>query len=284
LANNLVGLVRTFDLFKKPGKPTGAKGTASDAAVLVEWTAPADNGGLAPSYTVVSTPGSLTCVTTTTSCIVSGLTNDTAYTFVVTPTNGAGVGAASDASAAVTPKAAAAAAVDFGTVPSEPRTVSAVPGWKRATVSWTAPESNGGKEVQSYEVTSSPDGLKCVTTTETSCVITGLRPRKSYSFSVVAVNINGASKAAETRKYSLQPKVSLRGGPTKQRLAIWQGISIDTSEVITLRLRGKVARANCKIVDGRLYAKIAGTQCKVTVKARYEKTLTRTVIIQTVRR
>lgn len=296
LASNLTGLVRTFDQFTKPGKPTGVKGTAGDGAVLVEWTAPADNGGLAPTYTVVSTPGNLSCSTTSTSCLMSGLTNDTAYTFVVTPANGAGVGTASDASAAVTPKAGIVVVpppvggnsggdvTSFGAVPSEPRDVAVVPGWKRATVSWTAPASNGGQEVQSYEVTATPGGLKCVTTTETSCVIKGLRAKKSYSFAVVAVNVIGASKEATTEKFGLQPKVSLRGGPKASTLAAWQGIATGIGEKTSMRLRGKVAKANCKIVDGRLYAKVAGTQCKVTVKSRYLKTLSRTIFIQTVRR
>lgn len=309
LANNLTGLVRTFDQFTKPGKPTAVKGTAGDASALVEWTAPSDTGGLAPTYTVVATPGNLSCTTTSTSCLMSGLTNDTAYTFVVTPANGAGVGAASGASAAVTPKATIVVVPEtgtgstqsgngnaqtgggnivensgFGTVPSEPRDVKVVAGWKRATISWSVPVSNGGQEVQSYEVTATPGGQKCVTTTETSCVIKGLRAKKSYEFSVVAVNVIGASKEAVTEKFGLQPKVSLRGGPKASNLAAWQGIATGIGETTSMRLRGKVAKANCKIIDGRLYAKIAGTQCKVTVKSRYVKTLSRTIFIQTVRR
>lgn len=299
LANNLTGLVRTFDQFTKPGKPTAVKGTAGDASALVEWTAPSNTGGLAPTYTVVATPGNLSCTTTSTSCLISGLTNDTAYTFVVTPANGAGVGAASEASAAVTPKARIVVVPEtgtgstqtgggdsgFGTVPSEPRDVKVVAGWKRATVSWSVPVSNGGKEVQSYEVTATPGGQKCVTTTETSCVIKGLLAKKSYAFSVVAVNVIGASKEAVTEKFGLQPKVSLRGGPKASTLAAWQGIATGIGETTSMQLRGKVAKANCKIVDGRLIAKVAGTQCKVTVKSRYrKKTLSRTIFIQTVRR
>lgn len=295
-ATNQAGLVRTFDLFTKPGKPTAVKGTAGDGSVLVEWTAPADNGGLAPTYTVVSTPGSFTCSTASTSCIVSGLSNDTAYTFIVTPTNGAGVGTASDASTAVTPKAGVvvvaptgggsgdAARTSFGAVPSAPRDVVVVPGWKRATVSWSVPVSDGGQAVQSYEVTAMPGGQKCVTTTELSCLIKGLRAKKSYTFSVIAVNIVGASEEAKTEKFGLQPKVSLRGGPKASTLAAWQGIATGIGETTSMRLRGKAAKANCKIVDGRLYAKVAGTQCKVTVKSRYLKTLSRTLFIQTVRR
>jgi hypothetical protein len=175
-------------------------------------------------------------------------------------------------------------ATSFGTVPSEPRDVKVVAGWKRATVSWSAPLTNGGQAIQSYEVTATPGGQKCVTTTESSCTVTGLRANKSYSFSVVAVNLIGASKAAVTEKFGLQPKVSLRGGPKSSTLAAWQGIATGIGEVTSMRLRGKAAKANCKIVDGRLIAKVAGTQCKVTVKSRYLKTISRTLFIQTVRR
>lgn len=282
LANDLAGLVRTFDQFTKPGKPTGVKGTAGNASALVEWAAPSDNGGLATTYTVVATPGNLSCATAATSCLISGLTNDTAYTFVVTPANGAGVGTASDASLSVTPNAAAGA--NFGTVPGEVRDVKVAAGWKRASLSWSAPLSNGGQPVQAYEVTATPGGQKCVTAGELTCVVSGLRAKTSYKLSVVAVNVLGVGKAVTTEKFGLQPKVSLRTGPKASTLAAWQGIATGIGEKTTVSLRGKAARANCKIVDGRLVAKVAGAECKVTVTSRYVKTLKRTILIQTVRR
>ena len=57
-------------------------------------------------YTVTSSPGGQTCSTNdadTLSCVVTGLTNGTAYTFTVTATNGVGTSAASAASNSVTP-------------------------------------------------------------------------------------------------------------------------------------------------------------------------------------
>jgi len=66
------------------GPPTAVTGSAGDQKITVAWTAPVIvTSATVTSYTATSTPGSFTCVTTTTSCVVSGLTNGTAYTFVV---------------------------------------------------------------------------------------------------------------------------------------------------------------------------------------------------------
>ena len=88
-----------------PGSPTGVSGVAGNGEVTVSWTAPADDGGSAiTGYAVTASPGGQTCTTTgATSCVVSGLTNGTAYTFTVVATNEAGNSLPSEASAPVTP-------------------------------------------------------------------------------------------------------------------------------------------------------------------------------------
>ena len=76
-----------------PGVPTGVSGVAGDSEVVVSWTAPVSDGGLAiSSYTVTSSPHNKTCTTTgALTCTVAGLTNATAYTFTVAATNFAGL-------------------------------------------------------------------------------------------------------------------------------------------------------------------------------------------------
>ncbi|MFA7252268.1 MAG: glycine-rich domain-containing protein [Candidatus Paceibacterota bacterium] len=92
-----------------PGAPTIGTATAGNATSTVTYTAPVSNGG-SPIlyYTVTSNPGSISASTTSsTTATVTGLTNDTAYTFTVTATNAAGISTSSSASNSVTPTAPA---------------------------------------------------------------------------------------------------------------------------------------------------------------------------------
>jgi len=83
-----------------PGAPTAVTAaTAGATAINVSWTAPASNGGSPITlYTVISTPGNLTCTSTppATTCQVAGITGgSTSYTFTVTATNAVGNSVAS---------------------------------------------------------------------------------------------------------------------------------------------------------------------------------------------
>ena len=87
-----------------PGQPTGVIARPRNTALGVEWTAPGFDGGSAiTGYTATAAPGGATCTATTTSCVIGGLANGTAYTVTVRATNALGTGAASAASAPATP-------------------------------------------------------------------------------------------------------------------------------------------------------------------------------------
>lgn len=91
-----------------PGAPTAVVATAGNAKASVAFTAPASDGGAdITSYTVTSSPGSFTATGAASPLTVTGLTNETAYTFTVTATNVRGTGSASTASSSVTPSATA---------------------------------------------------------------------------------------------------------------------------------------------------------------------------------
>ncbi len=87
--------------------PTAVSATAGDKTASVSFTAPLlDGGSLITLYTVTSNPGGITATGTESPISVTGLTNDVAYTFTVTATNGVGISVASAASTAVTPTVA----------------------------------------------------------------------------------------------------------------------------------------------------------------------------------
>ena len=90
----------------RPDTATAVTGVAGDAQVTVSWSAPASNGGAEiTNYTVTSSAGQ-TCSTATLTCVVTGLTNGTAYTFRVVATNTVGNSPSSAASGSITPAAA----------------------------------------------------------------------------------------------------------------------------------------------------------------------------------
>src|SRR5207245_4784400 len=95
-----------------------------------------------------SIPAAASAAVPATSPTLTGLTPGTAYTFSVVAPNAAGAGAASLASNSVTPF----------TVPGAPTAVSATAGNASATISWTAPASNGCSPITTYPGTYSPAG------------------------------------------------------------------------------------------------------------------------------
>ncbi|MEI6700722.1 MAG: fibronectin type III domain-containing protein, partial [Actinomycetota bacterium] len=95
-----------------------------------------------------------------------------------------GISTMTPAGALVAPRAA--------TVPTAPNDLLASGGNGSATLTWTAPTSDGGAAITSYVATALP-GSKTCTTTTLSCTISGLTNGTIYNFTVVAKNSVGSS-------------------------------------------------------------------------------------------
>jgi uncharacterized protein (TIGR02145 family) len=190
-----------------PGPPTSVVAIAGNASASVAFVAPTNNGGSAiTGYTVTSSPGGITATGPTSPINVTGLTNGTAYTFTVVATNAIGNSSPSTASSAVTPSAP--------TVPGPPTSVTAVGGNAQATISFTAPASNGGSAITGYTVTSSPGGITATGATS-PLNVTGLTNGTAYTFRVVATNAvgNSVASAASTAVTPVPPN-TVPGPPT----------------------------------------------------------------------
>jgi hypothetical protein len=153
----------------------------------IGWTAPASDGGSPiTGYTATASPGGTTCSTTgTTACTITGLTNGTTYSVVVTATNAAGTGPGS-ASASGTPR----------TIPGAPTNLAATPGNGQVALTWSAPASDGGSPITGYTATASPGGTTCSTTGALGCTVTGLTNGTAYTFTVRAANAVGPGPAS----------------------------------------------------------------------------------------
>jgi len=181
-------------------------GTATDVGTNVAYNSgsvdvtftPAAGGGLASSFTAVSTPGSISASGSSSPLRVTGLALGTSYTFTVTATNGYGNALASSSSSSVTTTS----------VPQAPSigTPTNVTGRSfGATTSASVPvtaNATGGKAVSGFTVTSSPGSL---TGSGTSPVtVAGLTSGTSYTFTAVATNSNGNSTSSSASS-SLTP-------------------------------------------------------------------------------
>ncbi len=178
---------------KRPDAPTIGTATLGNAQATVSFTAPSSDGGLViTSYTATSSPGGITGTLTQSgsgTITVTGLTNGTIYTFTVTATNAIGASLPSAASNSV-----------VTTVPDAPTIGTAVAGTgnAQATVSFTAPSSDGGSVITSYTATSSPGAITGTLSQSGSgsITVTGLTIGTAYTFTVTATNDIGTSLAS----------------------------------------------------------------------------------------
>ncbi|MEL4471575.1 Ig-like domain-containing protein [Shewanella algae] len=125
------GDVHTVAVPTVPGAPIIGTASALDGQAVVNFSAPANDGGSAiTSYQVTSSPGGITASGANSPIGVAGLTNGTSYTFTVQAINAVGTSSPSAPSNSVVPKANQTisfnnpGAQDFGTTPTLAATAS----------------------------------------------------------------------------------------------------------------------------------------------------------------
>jgi len=97
------------------------------------------------------------------------------------------------------------------TLPTAPTGVSALAGNASASVSWSAPSSDGGSAITGYTVTSSPDAKTCTWSSgPLSCTVSGLTNGQAYTFTVTATNGVGTGPASDPSN-SITPIAPIAG-------------------------------------------------------------------------
>ena len=176
-----------------PGAPKNIGVTGGDEQVALNWTAPASDGGETITGYEYEQNGSGAWTSTggtAPSATVTGLMNGLSYRFKVRALNSVGAGAASAASASVTP----------ARVPNAPTSLNATVSDQSVVLIWAAPASNGGAAILRYEYeldfsgTWTSTGGKAPSTT-----VRNLTNGQSYTFRVRAVNRAGESAASASQ-------------------------------------------------------------------------------------
>ena len=231
-----------------PGAVTSVVAATQKNALDVSWVQ-AEGDGAGITYTATATPGGATCTSTETamtSCTITGLINGTEYTVSVVGANTYGTGTATTATG-----------LADGT-PDVPASSMSVVGSKSVTIAWPAITSSINV---TYVVTSTPGNLTC-SSTETSCVVTGLKNGVSYMFTITTKTATGQVAAAGIQ-------LAARPGFTVKKSIVKKGSSTPLSWLLSSLSTGAKTWSEsgpCSIVGTKLKAPKASASCVVTLK------------------
>ena len=211
-----------------PEAPSAPRiGEIGDGFVELTFNAGADNGAPITGYTVTSASGpAVTQECASTSCTITGLTNDTEYTFQVVAENDVGPSDPSVPSAVARPDVR----------PEKPAAPTPERGDEQLTAAWNAPV-NRGSAIQTYEVQMQNTATQEISSQElsggtTQTVFPGLTNGVDYRFRVRASNL--AEEPSDWSEWSRpehpagKPKAPA-GTPSAERVSDPRGGGIEVT-------------------------------------------------------
>lgn len=181
-----------------PSAPRDVKAVVGAKSASLNWTPPADAGGLPiTAYRIVRDGVVVGEVGNVTTFADSALTNGRSYSYAIEAWNAMGAGARS-ANATAIPKG----------VPDAPRNVVLLPGNAAVTLLWDAPEDSGGSPISGYKVYRALSGAELVLVATVGNVTeyrdAGLANDRPYAFAISATNALGEGN--RTAQVSATPR------------------------------------------------------------------------------
>lgn len=210
------GVSYTFTVTATNSSGTGPASGASNSITpaspqTITFSNPgAQNFGTAPTLSATSDSG-LTVTFTSSTTGVCTVTSGGALTFLSAGTCTINADQAGDSSYLAATQVSRSFTVN-AVVPGAPTIGTATAGNTQASVTFSAPASNGGASITGYTVTSSPGGITA-TGAASPIVVTGLTNGTAYTFTVTATNSAGTGSASSASN-SATPNNNLPGAPT----------------------------------------------------------------------
>ena len=258
----------------KPSNPSWTSVTPGDTKLTALWKAPTGKNNQVTDYRVEwttdlsavtwSSSDSKTVTGTLLTTEITGLTNGTSYRVRVTALNSGNA-----SSAVLMPGSFKPAGV-----PSKPSisTILEFPDTSTVTVSWTAPADNGSA-VTGYTVTATEgqNTLSCSTGgSATSCSITGIKNKVTYSISMRARNSIGSSVVSDASSVTVagvSQTISLTTTPAGTGWSVGDPdlqLNATTSSGLPLQF-GVQSSSICTVSSGGLVHFVSDGTCQVYI-------------------
>ncbi|WP_348730791.1 Ig-like domain-containing protein [Rheinheimera texasensis] len=221
----------------------------------------AKNFGTTPTLTATSDSG-LTVTFTSSTTGVCTITSGGALTFVTAGSCTIDADQAGNASFNAAPTVPQTFTVN-AVVPGAPTIGTATAGNTQASVTFTAPASNGGANISGYTVTSSPGGLTG-TGANSPITVTGLTNGVAYTFSVTATNSagTGSASAASNSVTPAAPQTITFANPGAQNFGTTPTLTATSDSGLTVTFTSSTTGV-CTITSGGALTFVTTGTCTI---------------------